>query len=188
MVTKDVSLRPLNSPSQVMAQPWYVKGKTFAFLWVTLLVLICGGVATLFTRVPIHAEGMAVIIDGKTIPQYGRDEPVLVAFLPPETLPDLHVGRSLVFELDKHRPLQSASISAVESGLLNAGTAEKQFNLSPGMGLALLPESAVVLAHPELPPGISPQSVFKRAIRVKVEVGTRRAGAFVPLINRLFDE
>ena len=182
MVTKDISLSPL------MAQPWYVKGKTFGLLWATLLLLICGGVATLFTRVPIHAQGIAVIVDGKTIPQYGHNGPMLVAFLPPETLPDLHVGRSLVFELDKNKPLQGGSVSAVESEPLDAGAAEKRFNLSAGTGLALLPESAVVLAHAELPPGVTLESAGKRTIRVKVEVGTRRAGAFVPLINRLFEE
>jgi hypothetical protein len=188
MVTKDVSLSPLNSAPHTMVQPWYVKGKTFGLLWVTLLLLLCGGVATLFARVPIDAQGTAVILDGRTLPQYGHNGPVLVAFLPPETLRDLHAGRSLVYELDKNKPLQGATISAVQTELLNAGEAEKQFNLSAGTGLALLPESAVVIAHPELPRDVSLESVLKRTMRVKVEVGTRRAGAFVPLINRLFDE
>jgi len=181
MVTKDVS--PL-----VMAQPWYVKGKTFGVLWAMLLLLICGGVATLFTRVPIHAQGVAVIVDGKTIPQYGHDGPVLVAFLPPETLPDLHVGRAVAYELEQNKPLQRGAITAVEDKPISAGVAEKEFNLSAGAGLALLPQSAVVLAHPELPAGVSLQNVANRTVRIKVEVGTRRVGAFVPLINRLFDE
>ncbi|HVQ40513.1 MAG TPA: hypothetical protein VMS31_23425 [Pyrinomonadaceae bacterium] len=177
-----------NSPPKVMAQPWYVKGKTFVFLWVMLLLLLCGGIATLFIRVPIYAQGIAVIVDGRTIPQYGHNEPVLVAFMPPETLPDLHVGRSLVFEVEKNQPLKTGSISAVESGLLKADAVEKQFNLSGGLGLALMPESAVVLARPEFAVDDSPERFFKRMVRVKVEVGTRRTGAFIPLINRLFED
>ena len=173
-------------PRKVMAQPWYVHSNTFAVLWVMLLLLIAAGFATLFTRVPVHATGVAIVVDGKKLTQYGHDEPLLAVFLPPETLPKLHTGQSLVFQTERNKPRQTRSVETVESELLSPDAAQKQFNLSAGTGVALSPLSAVVVARLEPPPGEAPESLVGRSVRVEVEIGTRRAGAFIPLINRFF--
>lgn len=167
--------------------PWVVSARTFTFLWALLLVLIAGGIATMFVRVPIYAAGTGIIADWRESTQYPAREMVVIAFLPPETLSRLERGRPLLLQFNRSGLRLSRQIIAVESKLLDAATAQQQFALSPGSGLALPGASAVAIAElGTLPEGLSPASLVGRVVRTEVEVRSRRVGSFIPVVGTLF--
>lgn len=170
---------------QGFVQPWYVASRTFIVLWGLLLLLIAGGVATLFARVPIYTSGIGIIVEGRDVPQYGRDELLVLAFFPPETLPRLRVGESLLMQPGAGKPRIPREILFVENERLDADAAQQRLNLRPGLGLTLPPRSAVAVTRVDAPE--QDRAILAgRVVRVELETGMRRAGSFMPVVDRFF--
>ncbi|HEV2765168.1 MAG TPA: hypothetical protein VGV38_19450 [Pyrinomonadaceae bacterium] len=180
----DVSRSKLGTRRDLV-QPWYVSAKTFLVLWAALLLLVAGGVATLFARVPVYKGGVGIIVEGRDVPQYGRDELLLLAFLPPETLPRLSEGATLLLQPGPGKPRQPRQIIFVEKERLDADEAQRRLNLRPGLGLAI-PQTSAVAVTPVLAPERDRAVLAGRVVRVELEVGTQPAGSFMPGVGRLF--
>ena len=172
---------------QGFVQPWYVSSRTFLVLWGMLLLLVAGGVATLFAKVPIYTSGVGIIVEGRDVPQYGRDELLVLAFFPPDTLPRLREGETLLLQPGAGKPRVPREILFVEKEKLDADDAQQRFNLRPGLGLTLPPQSAVAVTRVDAPER-DRAILAGRVVRVEVETGMRRAGSFMPGVDRLFSK
>jgi hypothetical protein len=159
--------------------PRLVSPPIFMCLWVVLALLLTGGLAAWFFRVPIFVLGSATVVH-KT-----NGEIVIVAFFPPEQLPKLRAGQTL-FLSSSRGPRFSEAIIAVNPEILSPYVVRQQFAVALDAAHLISGPSAVTLARPQASTfSFSAEAYLGSIFRAEVEVGSQRVIMLLPAIGRL---
>lgn len=168
--------------------PRIVAPGTMIYLWILIGLLLCAGIITWNTQVPVYASGSAVIVterDEKS--PVAQDNTFFLVSVPPEYLSRLHAGQRLFLRSGSTNVMASRPIVAVEPEISSPDALQRRFNLSAGAASAITRPSAVAIASLEPPPSGLPVSTYTGSVyEADVEIGTRRAISFLPLVNRFF--
>jgi hypothetical protein len=173
--------------------PRFVSPPTFLCLWAMLGLLVTSGLVAWITPVPVFASGAAVVVAARGKALAGRDEVMVVAFLPSEHLSCLRVGQRLLLKGDSGGQPISAPVVAVAPAVRSPEAAQKEFGLTAGAALAIRRPSAVAIARwtpirGSLADGpLPPASAYSGTLyRADIQVGARRLISFLPLVGRFW--
>jgi hypothetical protein len=155
-------------------------------LWLLLGCLISAGVLASLARVPVYRNGIATVADSNGRDQYLKDEELIVAFFPPQSKSEIKAGQKLSFKLDANGPPLVKSIAIIEPEILSPAEARKKFNLDNATARTCQSPSAIVIA-PLGKPGELPASTYEGiVVDARVEIGSQRLIALLPVIGRFF--
>ena len=123
--------------------PHLVSPPAFMCLWVVLALLLAGGLAAWFFKVPIRVSGTATVVNET------NGEIVIVAFFPPEQLPRLRAGQKLVLSSSGGPGRLSQTIVAVNPEITSPYAARQQFASLVDAAHRISEPSAVAIARAE---------------------------------------
>ena len=123
--------------------PHLVSPPAFMCLWVVLALLLAGGLAAWFFKVPIRVSGTATVVNET------NGEVVIVAFFPPEQLPRLRAGQKLVLSSSGGPGRLSQTIVAVNPEITSPYAARQQFASLVDAAHRISEPSAVAIARAE---------------------------------------
>ena len=142
----------------------------FARLWVAIgLLLVVTVVCAAFFKMPVYVPGVAAITHGKCGIEKECKTLMVVAFLPPESLSDLHVGQTIYLDQPTHQDRLQAVIVKVESAVESPENIRKQFEIDGSTAQAINHPAAVVVAQ-----WSGDNKYAGSTIAVQVESGSRR--------------
>jgi hypothetical protein len=169
--------------------PRLASPSVFACLWIVLGLLGAGAAAAWFTRLPVFATGIAVVVDGPDGAGAPGPGVALVAFVPAQNLSPLRVGHALLYQAPTGRERRRAPIVWVEPQVMSPAEARRRFALGEGAAAAITEPAVVAVARLEPVTGGPPLSAYVGSVyRVEIEVGSRRPISLLPIVGRLFEE
>jgi hypothetical protein len=172
--------------NELPAFPWYFSSRTTGYLWLSLILFVMGGGSIFFVRVPIHVTGEGVTLSPVDIEPQSSKVP-LVIFLPPENLPDLKAGQPVLIQDNQSHAQIRSSLLAIEKEPVGYEKAQQQYASAVTVIQRVLNPTAV--AFTEIDPaaiGEKPSEIVGKRFRVDVKIGSRRIGAFLPVIGSMF--
>jgi hypothetical protein len=170
------------------AVPRFAVPRVAVVLWLLLGLLGLAGVAVSLIPVPVHASGPAVVSSGGVASDMG-EEMVALVFLPATERDRLHAGDTVTLHLGAEADPIRRTILVVEPEAVLPAEAQQRFALPPGVAQTLTVPSVVAVVGLEPLPADSPAlSLPGSAGRADVEIGSRRAGSFLPVVGRFFGE
>lgn len=169
----------LNMP-RLMSRP------AVALLWGLLGLLGLGGGAACFVPVPATASGLAVFA---TSSAPAREGPAAAVLLSPEVQRRLRPGQDVTVHLGADGAISRGAVIGVEPEPLVPTEIQKRLGLSDPV--SLMREEPVIVAWVGFPQPVdgTPLSASAGPLgRADIAIGSQRAGAFLPLVGRLFGE
>lgn len=155
--------------------------------WVSVLIalLAMGGAVAATARVPVVAEGWAVVEDAP-----GADGAIgahAIVLMESSESGRLRVGQSVMLEFPGALPLERP-VTSILPGVLDPAEARGRWASIPdGAIVGTSPVVAVLVPLAATGDGMS--SVATGVVgKAEVEVGTRSVGSLLPLVGRLFGE
>lgn len=160
--------------------------RVFPYLWVLLGLLVMAGFTVWLTPVPIYTSGLGIVsVEGTA--QTNPGEPVLIAFLPPDTRTALRAGQQLSIQLSSTGERLNVPVIEVSPAVVSPAEARQQFHLGEA-ALAIVQPSAVAVARLEATSTGLPDSAYLGSVfRIDVEIGSRRALSLLPVIGHFFE-
>lgn len=156
-------------------------------LWLLLGCFITVSVLAWLTPVPVYRNGIATIVDSNGPDQYSKDEELIVAFFPPESKAEIRTGQNLSLKLDPAGPPLVRAIAVIEPGILSPADARKKFNLDDATARAYQRPAAIAIARLGKPDEELPASAYEGVVvEARVEIGSQRLIALLPLLGRFF--
>ncbi|MGD9711563.1 MAG: hypothetical protein AB7V46_05785 [Thermomicrobiales bacterium] len=159
--------------------PRLMSGRVVFTLWVLLGLLGLGGAASCFITVPAFATGLAIVVESPANHQGSLQVAVLV---PAEFEHRVRRGQiTSIFTASAGHEIQG-SVASVEPGPLDSATLERRL----GMPASTFPSPAasVVLIWITVEPNAA--ITAGDVGQAEIAIGSQQAGAYVPLIGRLF--
>jgi hypothetical protein len=152
--------------------PRFISPRSFVLLWVVLGLLgVAVGLAWL-SRIPVYTSGSAAVVNEG---EDGYGGAFLVAFFPPDSLPQLREGQALLVRLGREGQHLPRPIIEVAPEILSPEVARERFGLDSGTALVVDQPAAVAIAELEpVPAGLPASSYAGSVLRADVEVGSRR--------------
>jgi hypothetical protein len=148
--------------------PRLISPPVFACLWILLSLLILGIAGAAFFRVPVYVPGVAVITRGVCAAKANCGL-TIVAFLPPENLPYLHVGQTLFLEQTGSSNRLRVSVTAVEPAVESPEIIRNRFGIDKSLASVVDHPAAVAISNWD-GADVYTGSIFP----VQVEYGSRR--------------
>ena len=149
-------------------------------LWLLLSFFITGGVLAWLARVPVYRNGIATVVDS-------NEEELIVAFFPPESQTEMRAGQNLSFTLDPAGPPLVRTIAVIEPGILSPADARRKFKLDDATARTNLGPAAIAIARLGKPSEELPASAYQGiVVEARVEIGSQRLIALLPLVGRFF--
>lgn len=149
-------------------------------LWLLQGLLVLGGAAACFMQVPVSSSGLAIVLG----PDLHSDDVSVMALIPPEDASRLHVDDSVrLFPGTASQPVAGTVIEVAPDPLPATGI-EQRLGLLPS-SLAMLDDEMVIVSIAVAPGDAAPLAPGMTG-RVETPAGTRRAGAFLPVIGHVF--
>lgn len=166
--------------------PRFVSPRSLVCLWLLLGLLAAGLFLTWLAPVPVIVSGTAVVVAGTAGALPSRDAAVLVAFLPPQSLPHLRPGQRVWLAAGPARERWSRRVLAVEPAISSPEAARRRFGGAAG---AIRGPAAVIIARwPPLQDHLPAAAYLGSIYHADVETGRRRLISFLPLAGRLGEE
>src|SRR5262249_17923640 len=134
----------------------------------------------------IYATG-----EGVTFKQMDMEMPssrvLFVIFLPPERLPDLKAGQPVLIQDDQSHMQMRGMLVAIEREPVGYEKAQQQYAPAVRVVQRLLNPSAIAFTEIDTTvAGEKASEIEGKRFRVDVEIGSRRIGAFLPIIGSIF--
>lgn len=162
--------------------PKLVTPHVFFYLWVLLVLLGAMGIVAGLVHIPVYVTGTGIVQW-----QESQGQIVLVAFLPPETLPFLAVGQKSLIQVTATGERWHKPIMAIEPDVLSASVAQKRFDLGASSDVMVNQPTAVATIQLEPVAGSLPATAYVGSVYVlEIQIGTRRAISLLPFIGQLF--
>jgi len=147
--------------------------------WLLLLRIAAAALVVLGLARPVWGPGAGV----------GGEGPLLLAFLPPDTLPRLRAGQPLFLQGRSSRERMASTILEVAPEVMSPAAARARFGLEAVPAQALAGPSALVVARFEpSAPGGKPADHLGSVYPVNVQVGARRLLWLLPLVDTIAPE
>lgn len=154
--------------------PQFVSPPLFACLWGITVLLVAGAALVSFSKVPVYIAGVAVIASGECSSGASCQTPVVTALLPPESLPRLQVGQTMYLEIEGMTTRARSSVIEVEPALQSPEAIRTKFAVNMSILSSMDHPFAIARAHWEPSNGQNVEAYAGSALRVQVEVGSRR--------------
>lgn len=184
-VFRPTALRRYIDDRERAVLPRFVSARAFLVLWLLLGLLAGAAFTAWLARVPVYAAGPAIVVEQPAVHSAASAGVVFVLLLPPEVHDRLHTGQSVLLNLDGTRLRRP--ILAIEPEISSPNAARRRFGLDVDLTGAVNRPVAVAVVDPApLPSGLPASAYAGTLTQAEVEIGTRRALSFVPLIGRLF--
>lgn len=150
--------------------PRLIAPSIFVRLWVVVGLLLVGIVvcATVF-KMPVYVPGVAAITHGQCGVEKECTSLMVVALLPPESLPDLHVGQTIYLDQPNHQDRLQAVVVKVEPAVESPDEIRKQFEINSSAAQAMNHPAAVAIAQWN-----GENTYAGGVIPVQIKSGTRR--------------
>jgi hypothetical protein len=159
--------------------PRFVSPRVFGILWLLLALLVIATALSWFARVPTYATGAVVV----TEPTGADGQPALMALLPPELLPRLRPGGTVLVRLESGVRARS-EIREVDAQPQSPAAVRRRFALDDET--ARMVHGPVVVATLDAARLHSDQSLVHHTgavYRGEVEAGSCRLLALVPVLG-----
>jgi hypothetical protein len=166
--------------------PRFVSPRVMVALWALAVLLILSGIAVWFTSMPVYASGLAIVVDAGNKPaNLGKGIAVLV-LLPPEALPTLDEGKSILIQVNATSKPLKREIVAFEKDASKVHSILEEFALDNHPAVAKAQPAAVAIAQLEDMPGNVPVNDYIGTIfRADIQIGSRRIASLLPLMDRI---
>lgn len=156
-------------------------------LWVLLSCVLTVSVLAWLTRVPVYRNGVATVVEVNGREQNLQDEEMIVAFFPPESRSEMKAGQKLSLKLDPVGPPLIRKIALIEPGILSPAEAREKFNLDDATARTYQRPAAIAIARLGKASDDLPARAYEgTVIEARVEVGSQRLLALLPLVGRFF--
>ncbi|MFL5349044.1 MAG: hypothetical protein ACJ8AT_29955 [Hyalangium sp.] len=169
--------------------PAFVSPRGFVLLWLVLSLVLAAGALAWSAQVPRFEAGVAVVVEAaQARVEDAGEAPLLLAFLPPATLPRLKAGEPLFLQGRPGVVADSSTILSVGPQVLSPAAAKARFGLElPPQ--ALSGPSAVVVARFQPGAAVGKATDYLGTVYpVNVRVGTRRLLWLLPFLDKLHPE
>ena len=128
--------------------PRLIAPAIFARLWalvalLLIVTIVCAG----FFKMPVYVPGVAAITHGKCGVENDCKTLMVVALLPPESLPDLHVGQTIYLDQSRHQDRLQAVVIKVEPAVKSPEDIRKRFAIDGPEAQAMNHPAAVAIAQ-----------------------------------------
>jgi hypothetical protein len=166
--------------------PKFVSPQIMVALWALVVLLILSGVATWFARTPVYASGLAIVVDAGDKPaNLGKGIAVLV-LLPPEALPVLDEGKSILIQVNATSKPLEREIVAFEKDASKVDSILEEFALTNHPAVAKGQPAAVAIVRLEDMEGnVLATDYLGTIFRADIQVGSRRIASLLPLVDRI---
>ena len=154
--------------------PRFASPQTFAWLWGLLLLLVVAAMLASFCRIPLYVSGVAIITREECTTGKGCKQPVLIALLPPDSLPGLRVGQTIFLEIKGSRDRLRISVIKVLPVVESPEVIRNQFAIDKSLALAIDQPAAVAIAEWKS----GGEAYAGSVLRIQVEFGSRRILSF----------
>ena len=155
--------------------PRFISPRALAWFWILLGLLTASGLLASLARIPCFASGQGIVVRSTNLDPTNLSNVAMVALLPPDTLPSLHVGQNLFVNLGGKSERLSGSIIAVDPEVSSPEEVRKRFSLSGETALSITRPAAVAIAQfGRHSSDLSAPSYTGSIYHVDVEVGSRR--------------
>jgi len=161
--------------------PRFVSPPIFFFLWVLLGLLLMAGALAWFSRLPVQAFGVGIIIE----PEKASEGAVVLVFAPADQRAKLRPGQTVHLQLSPKEQI-SSQVASVEPGITSPAEARQRYGLKDGLALAITKPSAVFKV--KLAPDFSLHNYAGSVLPVEVETGSRRLISLLPGLASLSSE
>lgn len=186
-IFRDDAVRRYIESREKSVLPRLLSPQTFLYLWSLLGLLAASSFIAWFAKIPIYASGSAVVTRWQSKAEGIGEDPVVVAFLPPQHVTRLRTNQKLFLKFDGVGVRFSRTILIVEPAIRSPDSIQNA--LSPSAAQAIAQPVAVVIARWEPVPTDLPASVYLGSLgRAEVEIGSQRAISLLPIIGQLFAE
>ncbi|HEX6292730.1 MAG TPA: hypothetical protein VFZ66_26335 [Herpetosiphonaceae bacterium] len=162
--------------------PRLIAPRTFLWLWLLAACLVGSAGAAWLVQVPIYASGRAVVLEAAS----SGHAVTAVVLLPPDTLPRLRPGQSVVVtSADRaSQPITGALIS-IEPTITSPAEIQRRYAWHEGVAHSADRPSAVALARLDLPSDLPAAAYIGSRYRIDTAVGSRRVLSFLPVFGPL---
>ncbi len=162
--------------------PRVVSPPIFLFCWIFLALLLCVGIISWLTRVPIFIGGRGVIATQELRLPGNQSQLLAIVFVPVRNHGYIRQGAPVHVQIGSSGPSFSGTIVREEPGILSPAEAQRRYDIvstfsEPSVALDV---SLNVPASIHIYPGI--------AIDAQVEMGTRRVLTLFPGFDRLMGD
>jgi len=165
----------------------FVSPRLFLCLWVILGLLSGLGVWLCFAEVPLFVSGQGMIVDQDKMNACQGEMLCIIAFFPPDIQSRLFAGKKLMIKQKNQREWLDQPIVILESEVLSPAEIRKRYHeQADGMPLPDQPSAvAICRLDPDMHTMHSDLAI-EGAFEVRIDVGTRRLGSFLPVLDRFF--
>jgi hypothetical protein len=174
-------LRSQGVPQDIVIFPRWMSRRIGVALWMVLALLGIGGGAACFVPVPVTASGLAIVANG---PDTAAGSASIAALMPGAPPGRFEINQPVTVFSDTGGASIRATVTAIEPAPLGAAELEQRLGLPP-MALASL-GTDITLVWATLDSPLSENLKHQGFGRVELAAGSRPAGAFLPLVGRLF--
>jgi len=163
--------------------PRLMAHRFMVILWILLGVLGVGGGLACLPAVPVSAAGLAIVT---TETRVDSKAPVIAVLMPAEHHDRLEPGHAASVLLGTGGTGLDGTIVAIEPEPLTSAEVGERLGL-PYSALSML-QGPVTLTWVTLDRQSPADIGMDNVGRADLEIGVRRAGTFLPLVGRLFEE
>lgn len=149
--------------------PRLISPPVFACLWILLSLLVVGIVGASFFKIPVYAPGVALITRGACTAEADCKSLMIVALLPPESLPRLRVGQTIYLEQTGNPDRLRAFVTGVEPMVESPETITSRFGIDKPLASGIDHPVAVAIAKWD-----GADAYAGSILPVQVEFGSRR--------------
>jgi hypothetical protein len=151
------------------------------------VLLIFSGVTIWFIGTPVYASGTAIVVDTGNKPvNIGegriREERAILVLLPPEALPTLDEGKTILIQVDESSKPLKRKIVASEKDALKVNSILEEFELDNHPAVAKAQPAAVVIVRLE---DMQANDYVGTIFRADIQVGSRPIASLLPLMDRI---
>lgn len=176
-------LRNQGQRQSVVTFPRFMANRVMIVLWILVGLLGASGVAAGMPTVPVSTGGMAFVTDDTWA---NGDAPVVAVILASDINGILEPGSSASVQLGAGGRAIDGTVASIERGAYTPAQIAERLGL-PESSLSMLPGS-MILAWVTFEGTTRDDFGIANAGRADLDIGTRRAGTFLPLVGRFFEE
>lgn len=172
---REQALQHYNQQSQPTVLLRFVSLRFTAFLWTVLMLCVGAAFAAWLVPIPSYAS-----VSGVVQPQPGAG---IVLFVPASQKAQVHQGTPAQIQLGATGPQFSASVVAVETGVMSPQEARQHYGLGSDVwGVVTEPSIAVIIPLPSV---FALSTYAGSVITAQVQVGSRPILSLLPGLSSL---
>ncbi len=156
-----------------------VSPRMFGFLWILVLLTVCGGALVWSIQEPIVIQGKGVVVQQKAA--NGKPAQIVVLLLlPTDQQASLKVGQPVTISIASANINFHSTIGMVETGVMSPAAISTQINLQLPTSLAQTIAGPSIVASAPVEPMSLAQTYLGSQCQVQVQIGTQSALSLLP--------